>query len=74
MADYIPLVFRNIALLREEVTINYTQISIDEDNIVQELKNPVPKIYIITASIEEIVRLKQRNREILDCLDIVDFN
>ena len=74
MADYIPLVLANIDLLREEITINYTQITIEEDTIAQELKQPLPNIHIITAAISEIVRLKERNWDILDFLDVVDFN
>ena len=74
MANYIPLVLQNIDILREEITINYTQIIIEEDNIVQELKQPLPNIHIILASVSEIVRLKERNNDILEFLDVIDFN
>ena len=56
--------FSNLFALRQEVTENLHQISV-EDNIHNQLILPVPNIHIIVASIEQIVRLKDRNAQIL---------
>ena len=58
--------------LRQEVTINLHQITIEEDNIHIQLQQIVPNINIIVGSIQQIVLLKQRNLQILQFLHTVD--
>ena len=67
----LPLCFSNLFALRQEITVNLIQISIEEDNIHQQLQLPVPNIHIIVASIQQIVSLKQRNAQILQYLHTV---
>ena len=68
----LPLVFANIVALRQEVTVNLIQITIEEDNIAFQLTQVVPNINIIVASIQQIVALRHRNDEILQFLHQVD--
>ena len=65
----LSLKIANILPLRQEVTANLIQITIEEDNIAFQLSLPVPNINIICASINSTVTLKQRNQRILDFLD-----
>ena len=58
----------NLFALRQEVTANLIQISIEEDTIDQQIKLPLPNIHIIVASIQTIVSLKDRNEKILQYL------
>ena len=68
----LPLVFANIVALRQEVTINLHQITIEEDNIHFQLQQIVPNINIIVGSIQQIVFVRQRNHQILQFLHTVD--
>ena len=57
--------FSNLLALRQEVIENLHQISVDEDNIHNQLILPVPNINII---VHQIVILKDRNEQILQYL------
>ena len=70
--NMLSLVFANIVALRQEVTINLHQITIEEDNTHFQLQQIVPNINIIVGSIQQIVLLKQRNLQIFQFLHIVD--
>ena len=72
MKTILSLAFSNIVALRQEVTINLLQISVEEDNIHFQCQQPVPNIHIIVASITAIYRLKARNAQILHFLDQID--
>ena len=67
------LAFRisNLLALRQEVTVNLHQITIEEDNIAIQLRAVVPNIHIICASLNSIVNLKARNANILAYLNTV---